>query len=364
MARATTLQKFNRVLLAILLFFGILHLAAPFLIPLAIAGLFAMLLVPVVHKLENWGLSRLWAAVISVITVVIVLVTLIVLLINQIGNLTNDLPELGKTFADKLEQTHAFIIDTFNLTHKQQIKYIRQELNISVQAIASSLKTVLRFSGTILIKFILVMILTAVFLFYRKRLKNFVYMLFGGYQQHDPFLIVASEGNSHPSTIINDIAQVANSYISGVFMVTLILSVINTLGLMIIGLEHALFFGLLAGLLNIIPYVGSVGGSLIPVVYALLTHDSWATPLIIAVFFLVVQLSESYFLTPNITGAKVRLNPMVIIISLLLGGFIWGVAGMIMVIPYMGIVKVICDHVNKLRPYGYLMGNEDTNGGA
>jgi predicted PurR-regulated permease PerM len=364
MARPTTLQKFNRLLLAFLLFFGFLRLGGPFLIPLAIGALFAMLLVPVCYKLEGWGLSRLWAAIISVIAIVIIMVTLLVLLINQIGNLANDLPALGKTLADKLEQTHAFIIDKFHLTHKQQINYLRQELNISVQLMTSSLKTVLRFSGTILLKFILVMILTAVFLYYRTKLKNFVYMLFGGYQRHDPYLIVASEGTSHPSAIINDISKVANSYITGVFLVTIILSVVNTIGLMVIGLEHALFFGLLAGIINIIPYIGSVGGSLIPVIYAILTRDSWTTPLIIAVFFLLVQLSESYFLTPNITGAKVRLNPMIIIISLLLGSFIWGVPGMILVIPYMGIVKVICDHVNKLKPFGYLLGNDEPNGSS
>ncbi|GEO06581.1 AI-2E family transporter [Adhaeribacter aerolatus] len=364
MARPTTLQKFNRVMLAFLLFFTLLHLGAPFLKPLAIGGLFAMLLVPVSRKLEKWGLKRLWAAIISVVAIVIVLVILLILLIHQIGNLTSDLPELGKTLADKLEQVHAFIIEKFNLTNQQQLEYIRQELKISVELIASYLKTILRFSGTILIKFILVMILTAVFLFYRTKLKNFVFMLFGAYQHHDPYLIVAAEGTSHPSAIINDIAQVANSYIAGVFLVTLILSVVNTIGLMVIGLEHALFFGLLAGILNIIPYVGSVGGSLIPVIYALLTRDSWSTPLIIGVFFLVVQLSESYFLTPNITGAKVRLNPMAIIIGLLLGGFIWGVAGMILVIPYLGIAKVIFDHVNKLRPYGYLLGKDENGNGT
>lgn len=350
-------------MLAFLLFFGFLYLGAPFLQPLALGGLFAMLLVPVSRKLEKYGLPRLWAAVVSVVLTVVLLVTVMVLLIDQIGNLVNDLPALGKTLTRKTDQVLTFITQKFNLTAKQT-GYLTQELSISVQALVSYLKTVLRFSGTLLVKFILVMILTAIFLFYRTRLKNFVYMLFGGYQSRDPYLLVAAPGTSHPSAIINDIAQVANAYIAGVFLVSLILSVINTVGLMLIGLEHALFFGLLGGLLNIIPYVGSVGGSLIPVLYAILTRDTWSTPLLLAIFFVLVQLAESYYLTPSITGAKVRLNPMAIIIGLLLGSFIWGVTGTILVIPYLGIAKVIFDHVNKLKPYGYLLGNESATGTA
>lgn len=103
MVKLSPLQRFNQVLLAFLLFFGILYLARPFLIPLAIGGLFAMLLVPVCHKLEKWGVSRTLAALISVLAVVFILVALLVVLINQITNLTNDLPQLGQELSVKLD---------------------------------------------------------------------------------------------------------------------------------------------------------------------------------------------------------------------------------------------------------------------
>lgn len=67
---------------------------------------------------------------------------------------------------------------------------------------------------------------------------------------------------------------------------------------------------------------------------------------------------ESYFLTPNITGNKVKLNPMATIMVLLLGALVWGVAGMILFIPFLGILKVVFDNIEPLRPFGYIIGKE------
>ncbi|WP_161889027.1 AI-2E family transporter [Pontibacter russatus] len=340
-----SLRRFNQILLALLLFFGILYLGQSFIVPIAIGGLFAMLLVPVCRKLEKWRVPRTGAAVLCVLTVVVVLALVIVVLVDQITALANDLPRLDLRLAALLDDIRHFINDTFEVSREEQNAYLQRSIRSSLQLVGIYLRSLFFFAGSILVSFIIVMSYTLLFLLYRRRLKNFIMRVTANY-----------DANAH--AIVGKITDVASSYIAGVFLVVLILSIINTAGLAIIGIEHALLFGLMAGILNIIPYIGSLTGSLIPVLFALLTKDSLWTPLVVAIFFLVVQQIESYILTPNITGGKIKLNPMATLMVLLLGSAIWGIAGMIVFVPYLGIAKVVFDNINRLKPLGYVLGKD------
>src|SRR5690606_18127760 len=160
--------------------------------------------------------------------------------------------------------------------------------------------------------------------------------------------------------IVDKTAAVASAYLAGVFLVALIFSVINTIGLTIIGIENALFFGVMVATINIIPYIGSVVGSTVVVIYTLITRDSLLTPVIVAIFFIVMQQIDSYILTPKITGGKIQLNALFTLMALLLGSLVWNVAGMILFVPFLGVAKVIFDHVDALKPYGNLIGDRDS----
>src|SRR5690606_29760222 len=149
--------------------------------------------------------------------------------------------------------------------------------------------------------------------------------------------------------------------LTGVCIVAVTFSVINTIGLTIIGIENALFFGVMVAFVNIIPYIGSVAGSTIVVLYTLITRDSLVTPAVVALFFIVLQQIDSYILTPKITGSKIQLNALFTIMALLLGSLVWGVAGMILFVPFLGAAKVVFDHVESLKPYGTLIGNRDVS---
>lgn len=340
-----TLRRFNQVLLALLLFFGILYLARDFIIPVAIGGLFAMLLTPACRKLEKWGIHRTIAAIICVLAVVVLLILLIIVLVDQLTSLAYDLPRLDYKLSELLDEAHRYVKENFHVSREEQNEYIQRSLRSSLQFVGIYLRSLFLFAGSMLVSFVIVMSYTLLFLLYRKKLKNFISRLTDSY-----------DANAH--VMVSKITTVASSYISGVFLVVFILTIINTVGLMVIGIDHALLFGLVAGLLNIIPYLGSIAGSLIPVLFALLTRDSLWTPVVVAIFFLVVQQVESYILTPNITGAKVKLNPMATLMVLLLGSAIWGIAGMILFVPYLGIAKVIFDNIDRLRPLGFVLGKD------
>jgi predicted PurR-regulated permease PerM len=131
------------------------------------------------------------------------------------------------------------------------------------------------------------------------------------------------------------------------------------LGFWLIGLEHALLFGLITALLRIVPYFGSFLGIAFPIAFAFLTRESMWYPAAVLGFFMVTQLLEANVLTPFITGSRLRLNPLATIMVILLGNFIWGVAGMILFVPLFGILKVIFDEIPQLQPYGYILGKEE-----
>jgi predicted PurR-regulated permease PerM len=184
------------------------------------------------------------------------------------------------------------------------------------------------------------------FMYYREKFQRFFMM------------ITPANEHSKVNNIITQISLVTQQYLSGVLIVIVILSVLNSVGLLIIGIRQAIFLGCLAGLLNIIPYIGVLIGSLLPILVALLTKDGLGPAIAVAGVFAFVQFLENNFLTPNIVGGKVKINPLASIIALLIGGSLWGVAGMILFIPFLGIAKIIFDNIEGLRPYGYLIGDE------
>ncbi|HLR32380.1 MAG TPA: AI-2E family transporter, partial [Fodinibius sp.] len=159
--------------------------------------------------------------------------------------------------------------------------------------------------------------------------------------------------------VVNGIQSVTQNYIIGTMTVITLLAILNAIGLWILGMEHILFFAIFAAILAIIPYIGVIIGSLPAVVFALLFMDSLWNPLGVIAVFATVQFLEGNFITPNIVGSRVSINPMIALIALVIGGELWGISGMILFVPMVGILKHLFDQVEELRPFGYLFGDSD-----
>ena len=348
------ITRFNQVLLFIVLFFGILHFAKPFFIPLAIGAMMAMLLVPLCRRLERRSIPRGLAAVACALFALVLLLGVGYLLINQIIALGKDMPLIGNKLNDMLNSAHDFISEHFQLPVDTQKAYLKNQIdgfsNLAGKYVGDIFRSILSF----LVHLLIITAYTVLLLIYRRRFKNFVLALVVHY--------AGSTNLDEARDVVDKTTDVASSYLTGVCIVALIFSVINTVGLTIIGIENALFFGVMVAFINIIPYIGSVAGSAIVVLYTLITRDSLVTPAIVALFFIVLQQIDSYILTPKITGSKIQLNALFTIMALLAGSLVWGVAGMILFVPFLGAAKVIFDHVDSLKPYGNLIGNREARG--
>jgi predicted PurR-regulated permease PerM len=151
-------------------------------------------------------------------------------------------------------------------------------------------------------------------------------------------------------------------YLVGVGMVMLLLAIVNSIGLMIIGIEYAAFWGVLAGLLAIIPYIGSIIGGALPFLFALATTGTTWQPLAVIAFYVIIQQIEGNIITPKVVGNQVNINPLISIIGLLVFGLYWGIGGIILALPIISIFKLIFEHFEVTEPIAKLMGTELSEG--
>lgn len=166
------------------------------------------------------------------------------------------------------------------------------------------------------------------------------------------------ENRQQAVKMFKNIQQVGQRYLSGISLLILILGTANSLGLLIIGIDSPFLFGFLAATLSIIPYVGTTLGASIPVVYAFMTSDGLWMPAAITILFWSIQIIESNFLSPKVVGSSLKVNALAAILSLILGAVVWGVAGMILFLPYTAMFKVFCDEYEKLKPVALLINDQ------
>jgi predicted PurR-regulated permease PerM len=164
--------------------------------------------------------------------------------------------------------------------------------------------------------------------------------------------------------MLKSVQQVGQQYLSGMLIVVTIIGFANSIGLWIIGVDNPFLFGFLGALLSIIPYVGTTTGGIIPVLYAIIFHDSLWMALSIAILFWAVQLISDNFLSPKIIGGSMRINALAAILSLIVGAAVWGIAGMILFLPFTAMLKVVCDEYNELKPVALLIEDQNHHGKA
>ena len=159
--------------------------------------------------------------------------------------------------------------------------------------------------------------------------------------------------------LIPKIRKIIQKYITGVFYVMCILFVLYSTALFSIGIEHALLFAAIGAALNVVPFLGPIIGSALPILFAFVTKDSLGYPLAVLCCYVFIQIIESNILTPKIVGSNVSLNPLVTLLALIIGASIWGLIGMILFIPLIAILREIFKSVDGMEPYAYLLGDPE-----
>jgi len=337
------------ILVAIILFFYGIIIARQVLIPLSLSFLFATLIYPLTRFLQDkLRFPRSLAILTGVLTFVAVIFVFFNLLVGQISSLVQDFPALKAKALANVEYLRLFVEENFGVDSDSQSLWLRERVQSLFESGSSLLSDAVNATAGTLFQLLLIPVFMYYMLNFRKQFRRFIVK------------VSPKDKRKDAEAIMGDISRIVQRYISGVFTVVLILCVTNSLGLYIVGLKYAIIFGVISALFNLIPYFGTWIGAFFPFVFALLTGDSPGLAVSVFLLFLIIQFTENNILTPNITGSYVRLNPLITILSIIVGGMVWGVAGMLIVIPFMATLKILFEQVDELRPYAYLIGNDSS----
>ena len=347
----TTKNKTHVVndLLAFILIVFLAFITQDFLIPIFFAILLSVLVYPIVKYFE----TRLcFNRIFSILIAILVFTSIIFLIFVLIGIQFQDIMDKSDMYYDKiLEKTNILIKETENSTGLESKDIVGGD-NIEVKEIVKrNSNKIIDFvtrSGAILSDFILTPLYMFFFLLYRSFLISFLYKATSK---------VSDRKNMR--LILDQLYDVQQNYLVGLVSVMFIVGVLNSIGLLALGIDYPFFFGFLCALLLLVPYIGIIIGSLLPALVALATKDSyWYSFGVIAIFGFI-QFIEGNFITPQITGSKVSLNSFVSILVIILFSMLWGIPGMILALPITASLKVIFDHSVKFKAIGFLLGQAE-----
>ncbi len=340
-------QLANAALFGIcLLLFGYLGLIGKaLLLPVIFAILFAFLLYPPCALLEKKGFPRVLAIFTVMLGVTVILYLLIWLITTQFISLGEDLAD----FKDKIYGLFYQTMEALNSVDwiKENFESIVREGGTKALSSAQQVITSTLSSGTVFLGYAgMVVVYLFLFLLYRSAFKRFIVERFESSKQEQIM------------KTLQDFQKVVQSYFGGLFLSIMIIGTINSMGLLIIGLDHAIFFGFFAAFLTIIPYVGTTIGGTLPFLYALLNYDDYWHAVAVLILYQVVQLLEGNVITPKVVGSQVSINPLIAIFVLLFGAYYWGIPGMILAIPLTAILKVALESSKQTEAYGHLLSND------
>jgi predicted PurR-regulated permease PerM len=327
--------------------FAVLVLAKPVLIPLSLALFISFILLPVVKKLESWGLNRLLAAFFSLLGVFIIIGGGITLFSAEIMSLSDHLDDFKEKVLNTLSDVVVFINSNINFIDDLNRDELVENGKVWIKESSGSLiQKAFNSTAAFLTGLLATIIFTFLILIYREGLTK-AFVAFGD-----------DKNKSKIFRMLKNIQSVGKKYLSGMFLLILILGFINSIALWIIGIDSPFLFGFLAAILSIVPYVGTTLGATIAVLYAFMSSDSLWVPVSVMVVFWAIQVVESNFLSPKIVGSSVSVNALVAILSLLIGASVWGIAGMVLFLPFAAILKVICEEFVQLKPIAMLISSD------
>jgi predicted PurR-regulated permease PerM len=347
------LTKLIKIFLLIILVYLFLITAKPFLVPIAFAGIFSMLLLPVSIKLEDKGVNRGIATTLSILVLLLFVALVAGLLAWQVADLSKSAQNIEKNITKKVEELKDFASQTFGISEEKQEEIIEEQKKSSDNMMKSMIKGSVATIGSTLTNVILVIVYIFLFLYFRTHLKNFVLMR------------VKDGKESKAKEMMQSGRKVAQKYLTGLAMMIAGLWVMYGIGFSIVGVKNSVFFAVLCGLLEIVPFVGNLAGVIITLLMTIAQGGDSSVLIGIIITYSLVQFIQTYFMEPLVVGREVNVHPMFTIIGLVAGEFVWGIPGMILAIPLMGIAKIIFDRVESLKDYGYLIGeNKDEKKGG
>ena len=330
------------VLLGLILFTYTLANLKDILVPIAFSLLLAILLNP----LNNWFMKKGMPVMVSItlclLLSVLVIAGILYFISAQLIHFSDQLPLLKQRSAELFSKLSKWLQDNTMVNAERQNKLIN---NVKQEMGPVAKQTLGTAAGGLSIM-LLLPVYTAMFLYYKTLILNFLFEVF------------AEKNSREVSVVLQETKGAVQSYMVGLLVEALIVAAMNVLALWLLGVPYALLIGCIGALLNMVPYIGGIIAILLPLLISMISSDGIGIQAGIVAAYLVIQFIDNNLLVPLIVSSKVKINAMLSVVIVLLGNALWGIPGMFLSLPFIGVLKIIFDKVPDLQPWGRLLGTE------
>jgi len=326
-------------------FVYMLYIAQGVILPVLFSIIAAIVLHPVVNFFVRRKINRVVAIAFTLILSVIIIAAFGTFLLSQLNRFIESLPKLIDKFIEILDNTIAWVSGYFDISPRKINSWIKDSegelLDTSGSAIGNTIVTV----GGLVVLLLLIPVYIFMLLFYQPLLLEFFRRLFG------------TDNRKEVNEIITQTKTLIQQYLIGLLIETAIIAALYSIGLLIMGIQYAIVLGIIGALLNLIPYIGSWIAAALPMMIAIVTKTSPWFALLVLALYLFIQIIDNNYIVPKIVASKVKINALLSIIAVIAFGALWGIPGMLIAIPLTAIIKLIFDHIESLKPWGFLLGD-------
>ena len=358
------IRSLSLVVLALLASLFVLHWAKAVFIPVMLSVLFSYALSPVVNWMEIKRVPRWLGAALLLLGILSAIGSTAYALRDEAAQLVESLPMAAQKFRQAIKTGSGKSDSTLQTVQKaaSQIEQAAQESAAASGATRGAMRVVVEqsrfnvtnylWTGTIGLITVLGQTMMVIFLTY-------FLMLSGDIFRRKLIKLTGPNLSSKKITLqaLHEVTGQIQRYLQVQLLTSALVGLLTFLALLAIGLENAAVWGIAAGVLNMVPYVGSLVTAVATALVGFLQFGSLNMALLVAGASLVIHMLVGNLLTPWLTSRASRMSPVAVFVGLLAWGWLWGVWGLLLGIPILMIVKSVCDRVDDLKPIGEFLGS-------
>ena len=333
------------VFIGLFAFIAMLYFAQHIIVPVIYATIIAIVLNPLVDLLTRRGVNRVVAISISLVVMGLVAILFFGLIATQVVVFRDSFPKLWDKMSELLSTSIDWAAHHFNVSADRINDWFKEAKVGMIAAGKAEIGTSIATLGSAMVVIVLIPVYVFMTLFYQPLLLEFIHKLF------------PQEYQTEVNEVLVSVRRIIQRYLLALLIEAAIIAVLNSAGLLLIGIDYAIALGVIGALLNVIPYIGGIIAIALPIMVAIVTKSSITYPLLVIAVYSLIQFIDNHYIIPKIVASRVRLNALVSIIAVLTGGALWGLPGMFLSIPLTAILKIIFDHITPLKPLGFLLGD-------
>lgn len=339
--------KLACTLISIICLFYIAVIGKSILAPLILGFLISLLLVPLCNFFERYlFLPRVVSSIVTTLLFAAFILGLLYIIVLQLADISDEWPTFQNQIVDAFNSIQRWIHKNFGVNSRTQLDYLSNNIKSTIETSTIVIEKVISTVSSVAVFTIFTFLYVVFLLIYRRHLVKFLYYTFDKKSHHQIYNVVGA------------IQKVVKQYLIGLFLQMLIVSVLSFVAFSMLGLKYSFVLAILTGVLNVIPYVGIVISLIISLLITFATMSA-SKLFFVLIAFIVIHAIDGNIVMPKIVGSKVKINSLIVVIGLVIGEMTWGIMGMFLCIPIIALMKIVFDNIKELKPWGYLLGDDD-----